>query len=106
MPDAPGLRFRQVHLDFHTSPLIPDVGRDFEPDAALFGAGADGLDLVRALLPQAAERLAPGGWLLMEFGMGQGDAVRTALATVPGLAFVEVLRDLQGHERTLVARAQ
>ncbi len=29
-PAAP--RFRQVHLDFHTSPLIPDVGRDFDAD--------------------------------------------------------------------------
>ncbi len=26
------LRFRQVHLDFHTSPAIPDVGADFDPD--------------------------------------------------------------------------
>ena len=25
------LRYRQVHLDFHTSPLIPDVGADFVP---------------------------------------------------------------------------
>jgi hypothetical protein len=35
MPDAPApaLRFRQVHLDFHTSPLIPDVGRDFDADS-------------------------------------------------------------------------
>src|SRR5579875_4033522 len=24
---------RQVHLDFHNSPLIPDVGRDFDADA-------------------------------------------------------------------------
>ncbi len=38
LPDVrsnPGeLRFRQIHLDFHTSPLIPDVGADF--DAAHF----------------------------------------------------------------------
>lgn len=27
------LRGRQIHLDFHTSPLIPDVGVDFDPDA-------------------------------------------------------------------------
>src|SRR5947207_1332071 len=27
------LRFRQIHLDFHTSPLIPDVGRDFDADS-------------------------------------------------------------------------
>lgn len=26
------LPFRQVHLDFHTSPLIPDVGIDFDPE--------------------------------------------------------------------------
>ena len=34
MPESPSrkgeLRFRQVHLDFHTSPLIPDVGADFD----------------------------------------------------------------------------
>lgn len=29
----PPLAFRQVHLDFHTSPLIPDVGRDFDAKA-------------------------------------------------------------------------
>ncbi|MGH2410724.1 MAG: beta-galactosidase, partial [Chloroflexota bacterium] len=33
VPAAPDLRFRQVHLDFHTSPLIPGVGDDFEPEA-------------------------------------------------------------------------
>ncbi len=27
------LRFRQIHLDFHTGPQIPDVGRDFDADA-------------------------------------------------------------------------
>jgi hypothetical protein len=41
MPDVPvprtssdpgELRFRQVHLDFHTSPLIPGIGADFDPD--------------------------------------------------------------------------
>lgn len=34
-PRLAGLRFRQVHLDFHTSPLIPHVGAEF--DADLFG---------------------------------------------------------------------
>ena len=27
-----GQRMRQIHLDFHTSPLIPDVGAEFDPD--------------------------------------------------------------------------
>ncbi len=26
------LRFRQIHLDFHTSPEIPGIGADFDPD--------------------------------------------------------------------------
>lgn len=26
------LRFRQIHLDFHTSPLVPGVAEDFDPD--------------------------------------------------------------------------
>jgi hypothetical protein len=27
------LRFRQIHLDFHTSEQIPDVGAAFDPEA-------------------------------------------------------------------------
>jgi release factor glutamine methyltransferase len=85
--------------------LAADV-RDFEPDPALFGHGIDGLDEVRALLAQAPARLARGGWLLMEFGYGQATAVQRAAASVAGLAFETILKDLQGHERTLVARSR
>jgi release factor glutamine methyltransferase len=87
----------------HGPTLSPDV-RDHEPDAGLYGGGEDGLDEIRALVAQASTRLAPGGWLQMEFGFGQGDAVRAAVETAGGLDLVEILRDLQGHERTLVAR--
>jgi release factor glutamine methyltransferase len=87
----------------HEPTLSPDV-RDHEPDTALYGGGDDGLDEIRALVAQAPSRLAPDGWLQMEFGFGQGDAVRAAAASAGGLDVVEILRDLQGHERTLVAR--
>ena len=83
--------------------LSPDV-RDHEPDIALFGAGEDGLDLTRELLSQAPGRLAPGGLLMIEFGFGQRSLVEQAAAAVESLSVLEVLRDLQGHERTLVAR--
>lgn len=86
----------------HETTLSPDV-RDHEPRPALYGHGEDGLDEIRALLAQAPSRLVEGGVLLMEFGFGQGAAVRAAVAVVEGLRFVEILRDLQGHERTLVA---
>ena len=29
LPDLPALRMRQVHLDFHTSELIPGIGAEF-----------------------------------------------------------------------------
>jgi len=87
----------------HRQTLSPDV-RDHEPAQALFGLGDDGLDHARALLAQAPPRLTMNGVLLMEFGFSQAQAVRDALGQVPALEPIEILRDLQGHERTLVAR--
>jgi release factor glutamine methyltransferase len=85
----------------HQATLSPDV-RDHEPAVALFGRGQDGLDDVRELLGQSATLLAPSGRVMMEFGYGQGDAVRAG-AERAGLDIVDILRDLQGHERTLIA---
>ena len=47
--------------------------RDHDPLRALDG-GADGLDAYRALIPQAARLLAPGGALVVEAGQGQSGA--------------------------------
>jgi release factor glutamine methyltransferase len=81
--------------------LPPEVA-NWEPRGALDGGG-DGLDVVRQLLADAPRVLAPGGWLIMEFGFGQEDGVREA-ASRSALDVVEVLADLQGIPRTLVAR--
>jgi len=81
--------------------MVPDVV-NHEPHTALFG-GDDGLEIPRRLLLQATPRLVPGGWLVMEFGYGQEDAMRAA-AVDAGLTVVRVLEDLQGIARTLVAR--
>jgi release factor glutamine methyltransferase len=81
--------------------MSPDV-RDHEPHVALFG-GQDGMDLPRRFLEQAAQRLTPGGWLAMEFGYGMQEPVEAA-ARAAGLQVEEILEDLQGIARTLVAR--
>jgi release factor glutamine methyltransferase len=57
--------------------LSPEVRLD--PASALDG-GADGLDLIRRLIDTAPDRLAPGGALLLEIGLGQADAVNTLLS--------------------------
>jgi release factor glutamine methyltransferase len=82
--------------------LQPEI-RDFEPAGAL-AAGADGLDVIRRLVPEAAARLKPGGWLVFEFGFGQADGVRAAVAAEPRLELVAVRDDLAGIPRVLVAR--
>jgi release factor glutamine methyltransferase len=53
--------------------LMPEV-RDFEPRLALDG-GRDGLDAYRLLASQAPSRLNLGGWILVEVGIGQAEAV-------------------------------
>jgi release factor glutamine methyltransferase len=83
-------------------PSLPPEVSGWEPRPALDG-GADGLDAIRALLDDSARVLAPGGWLIMEFGFGQADAVRAAVLRSP-LELVEIRCDLQGIPRTLVAR--
>jgi release factor glutamine methyltransferase len=85
----------------HESTLASDV-RNHEPAIALFGRGEDGLDDVRQVLAESASRLAPSGRLMMEFGFGQGPTVRRD-AQQAGLEIIDILRDLQGHDRTLVA---
>lgn len=82
--------------------LQPEV-RDYEPVTALL-AGADGLDVVRALLSQVESRLAPGGCLIVEFGFGQEPAIRSLVEARPGLDLVRMHRDLQGIPRTAVVR--
>jgi release factor glutamine methyltransferase len=68
-----------------------------EPLAAL-AAGPDGLDDIRAIIGQAPSHLVRGGWLLLEHGWDQAEAVRGLLAAA-GFGRVASQRDIQGIER-------
>ncbi|MEU8197276.1 putative protein N(5)-glutamine methyltransferase [Microbispora amethystogenes] len=59
--------------------LLPPEARDHEPKVALDG-GADGLDVVRRVVAEAARWLAPGGHLLVETGRGQAGEAAEAVA--------------------------
>ncbi|SIQ20441.1 peptide chain release factor N(5)-glutamine methyltransferase [Aquipseudomonas alcaligenes] len=69
----------------------------FEPLSALV-AGVDGLDDIRQIIAQAPQHLKAGGWLLLEHGYDQAEAVRGLLAAT-GFTAVDSRRDLGGHER-------
>lgn len=68
-----------------------------EPLQAL-ASGADGLDDLRQIIAQAPAHLNPGGWLLLEHGYDQAQAVR-ALLQAAGFAQVQSRRDLGDIER-------
>jgi release factor glutamine methyltransferase len=82
---------------------LPDDVVRYEPATALFG-GEDGLDVMRALIPAAAAALVPGGWLVMEMGLGQADNVQRLIRDAPGLDLVRLRADLQRILRVVVAR--
>jgi release factor glutamine methyltransferase len=68
-----------------------------EPQTALV-SGADGLRDIRRIVTGAIAHLAPGGWLLLEHGHDQAQAVR-ALLTQAGYTQTQSRRDLAGIER-------
>jgi release factor glutamine methyltransferase len=72
-----------------------------EPEVALFG-GDNGLLAIAATLDAAIRVVAPGGWLVMEFGYGQEEAVENLVAERPALRLDRVRQDLQGIPRTAV----
>jgi release factor glutamine methyltransferase len=73
------------------------AGLPYEPRIAIVG-GADGLDGFRVLAREAPAHLLPGGWLLVEHGAGQHEAVRTLLEAA-GLETTASWPDLAGIPR-------
>ena len=68
-----------------------------EPAIALT-PGGDGLNALRAIAGDAASHLEPGGWLLLEHGFDQHEAVQ-ALLRDQGFADVQTRIDLGGQPR-------
>jgi release factor glutamine methyltransferase len=77
--------------DAHLAALV------HEPIEALT-AGPDGLDDIRQIVKDARTYLRPGGWLLLEHGHDQHEAV-AALLHEAGYAHVSARFDLAGHAR-------
>lgn len=76
--------------------------RDFEPRLALDG-GPDGLDFYRAILANFTAALNPGGYLCLEFGIGQAEAVCTLLRAA-GYEIIEQRNDTADITRAVLAR--
>jgi release factor glutamine methyltransferase len=82
--------------------LQPEV-RDFEPEVALV-AGPKGTEIAERIVTDAPRYLLPGGSLIMEMGIGQAGALRTTIEENGNYRAPEVLKDLAGIERVIVAQ--
>ena len=82
---------------------LPKSVRDWEPPVALFAAN-DGLAVYDDLFAHAHKSLVTGGWLVLEVDSRR--AAETArLAVESGYQAVEIMKDLTGRERILLAQA-
>lgn len=102
---SPRVRFDMVlaNLPYVTSrewkDLMADI-RDFEPRLALDG-GEDGLDVYRRLMASMADRLAPGGDILLEIGSaGQAKELGLMLEK-EGFTDIRIIKDYANKERVL-----
>jgi release factor glutamine methyltransferase len=77
----------------------------FEPATAVY-AGEDGLDVIRALIPQAITRLRAGGALIFEFGFGQERTVADLISTFDSLRMDAIASDFSGIPRIAIAIRQ
>ncbi len=81
--------------------LMPEV-RDFEPAAALDG-GKDGLVFYERMISACDAHLKEGGWLILEIGCSQGEAV-SGLLEAAGFDCVEIIKDYAGLFRVAAGR--
>ncbi len=84
------------------SQLQPEVV-NHEPHLALDG-GDDGLVAMRILVETAPEYLLPGGIWLVEMMAGQGEAIRELLVAQGSYTDIEIINDLAGLDRFVLAR--
>jgi len=89
------------YIDDKDWPYLARTIRGHEPKMAFIG-GADGLDLVRALLHDALRVLHPGSIILLEIGAYHGDAVTEIAQLSFPQARVEIKPDYAGLDRLAV----
>jgi release factor glutamine methyltransferase len=83
-------------------PHLSEGDLRFEPSIALSPQG-DGLDALRTIVAGAPAYLRTGGWLVVEHGFDQSEAVRALFATA-GFGSIVATRDLAGIQRVVAGR--
>lgn len=82
--------------------ILPRDVVDHEPEDALFAPGG-GTSVIERIVDEAPAWLRDGGWVVLEIGETQGDAVRAILDS-RGFADVSIAPDLTGRDRIAEGR--
>jgi len=82
---------------------LPREIAEFEPRIALDG-GPDGLEFFRRIVMESGSFLKDGGWLMMELGEGQGEAVAEMVWNTGVFESPCIIRDHSGVDRVIRAR--
>jgi release factor glutamine methyltransferase len=77
----------------------------FEPSRALTDGSRDGLDSIRSIIAGASDHLNAAGWLLLEHGYDQSEAVH-ALLEAAGFGEIATIADLAGIPRVALGRVK
>ena len=91
------------YISFDEAAALPASVRNWEPSVALFSA-SDGLATTDRLVRDAARALAPAGVLALEVDARRAGAVAELVRTLGPYGGVQVLQDLTGRDRFVVAR--
>ena len=83
--------------------VLQEEVKSHEPILALDG-GEDGLDYYRRIIADAHKYLKSGGWMFLEIGFDQGEALRKMIMDTDGYSMPEIIHDLAGRDRVVKCR--
>lgn len=90
------------YIETDTLTTLPSDVKDFEPMYALDG-GIDGLVFYRKITDLAAKKLPSGGILAYEIGYNQATAVKEIISNTNSFKNTEIIKDLSGLDRVVLA---
>lgn len=103
-------RRESFDLIISNPPYIPSDDYDnlpfevkYEPKVALDG-GRKGLDFYKKMIPESAKRLKSKGFLILEMGFGQAEAIRDLIDRSGTYCEIKILKDYNGIDRVIFAK--
>ncbi len=91
------------YIPLREKDTLQEEVRLFDPALALFG-GEDGLDLIRSLLNETKDHLAPNGIIWLEIASGQEELLQKEISLYPWLSYTQAIADYMGNIRFVELR--